>query len=85
VVFAATSKNEGFTEDIWIHHIGACGHYQNSAKSLLNVDEIKESITVGNCNSMTATNVRSLKCRIIQVDGFGLDITLHEVKFSPKL
>jgi hypothetical protein len=34
---------------------------------------------------VTATKVGSLKCRVIQVDGSGLDITLHEVKFSTEL
>jgi hypothetical protein len=34
---------------------------------------------------MMATKVESLKCQVIQLDGHGLDITLHEVKFVPKL
>jgi hypothetical protein len=52
---------------------------------LFNVEEIKESITVGNGKSMMATKVRCLKCRVIQLDGSGLDITLREVNFVPKL
>jgi hypothetical protein len=40
---------------------------------------------VGNGKSMTATKVGSLKCFIIQVDGSGLEITLHEVKYVPEL
>jgi hypothetical protein len=40
---------------------------------------------VGNGKSMTATKVGSLKCCIIQVDGSGLEITLHEVKYVPEL
>jgi hypothetical protein len=85
VVFAATSKSESFTEDIWICDSGTCGYYCNSSKGLINVEDIKESITVGNRNSMMATKVGNLKCRVIQLDGSGFDITLHEVKFVPKL
>ena len=85
VVFATTAKNEMFTEDIWICDSGACGHYCNSTKGLFNIEEINESITVGNGKSMTATKVGSLKCRIIQVDGSGLEITLNEVKYVPEL
>jgi hypothetical protein len=81
VVFAATFKNESFTEDIWICHIGACGHYCNSSKSLFNVEEIKENITVGNGKSMIATKIGSLKFWVIQLDGSGLDINLYEVYF----
>jgi hypothetical protein len=85
VLFAATAKNEMFTEDIWICDSGACGHYCNSTKGLFNIEEINKSITVGNGKSMTVTKVGSLKCRIIQVDGSGLDISLHEVKYVHKL
>ena len=52
---------------------------------MFNIEEINESITVGNGKSMMATKVGSLKCRIIQVDGSGIDITLHEVKYVPEL
>jgi hypothetical protein len=85
VVFADTAKSEKFTEDIWICDSAACGHYCNFTKDLFNIEEINESITVGNSKSMLATKVGSLKCRIIQVDGSGVDITLHEVKYVPEL
>jgi hypothetical protein len=60
-------------------------HYCNSEKGLFQEESINESITVGNGKSMTATKVGSLKCRVIQVDGSELDITLHEVKYVPEL
>ena len=85
VVFAATTKTENFTENIWICDSGACGHYCASDKGMFDVQDISESITVGNGKSMTATKVGSLKCRVIQVDGAELDIILHEVKFVPEL
>ena len=34
---------------------------------------------------MTATKVETLKCCSIQVDGSGIDSTLHKVKYVPKL
>jgi hypothetical protein len=83
VVFAATAKNEMFTEDIC--DSGACGHYCNSTKGLFNIEEINESITVGTGKSMMANKVGSLKCRMIQVDGSGLEIALNEVKYVPEL
>jgi hypothetical protein len=85
VVFAATAKNEIFTDDIWICDSGAYGHYCNSTKGLFNIEEINECITVGNSNSMAATKFGSLKCCIIQVDGSRLEITLHEVKYVLEL
>jgi hypothetical protein len=85
LVFAATSINERFTDDIWICDSGACEHYCTSSKGLFNVREIKQCITVGNGKSMLATEVGSLKCQDIQLDGSGLDITLREVKLAPKL
>jgi hypothetical protein len=48
---------------------------------MFNVEEIKESITVGKGKSMVTTKVGSLQWRIIQFDGSGLDINLHEVNF----
>jgi hypothetical protein len=68
VAFVATSKNESFTEDIWICDSGACENYCNSSKGLLNVEEIKERNIVGNGKSIMATKVGSLKCRVIQLD-----------------
>jgi hypothetical protein len=85
VVFATTAKNEMFTEDIWICDSRACGHYCKSTKGLFNIVEINKSITVGSCKSMTSTKVGSLKCSKIQVDGSGMEITLHEVKYVPEL
>jgi hypothetical protein len=70
-----------FTEDTWICDYGACGHYCNSTEVLFNIEEINENVTVSNGKSMTATKIGSLKCRIIQVDGSGLEITLNEVKY----
>jgi hypothetical protein len=46
---------------------------------------IKETITVGTSKNTMTTNVESMKYRVIQLDGSGLDITLHELKFVPEL
>jgi hypothetical protein len=69
MVFIVSSKNESFTE------------YCKNLKGIFNDEEIKESITVGNCKSIIATKVGNLKCRFIQIDGSGLDFNIHEVKF----
>jgi hypothetical protein len=34
---------------------------------------------------MTATKVGDLKCKVIQLDGSSLDVTLYEVKYVPEL
>jgi hypothetical protein len=52
---------------------------------LFNGEEIKDSITVGNGKSMMETKVGSLKFRVTQLDGSGLDITLHEVDFVTEI
>jgi hypothetical protein len=41
---------------------------------MFNVEEIKNSITVGNIKSIMVTKVGSMKCQVIQLDGSGLDI-----------
>ena len=81
----ATSENEDLTSDIWICDSGACGHYCNFKEGLFDTREINEEITIGNGKSMIAAKVGSLKCKIIQVDGSSLDVTLHEVKYVPEL
>jgi hypothetical protein len=84
VVFAATSKNENFTEDIsGFLIVELVRIYWNSSKGVfnVNVEDIKESINVGKGKFMMTTKVGSMKCRVIQLFGFGLDITIHEVKF----
>jgi hypothetical protein len=55
MVFAATSKPEKFTDDIWICESGACGHYCISDEDLFDVKEINESIKVGIGDTMMAT------------------------------
>ena len=81
----ATSENEDLTSDIWICDSGACGHYCNFKEGLFDTREINEEITIGNGKSMIAAKVGSLKCKVIQVDGSSLDVTLHEVKYVPEL
>ena len=80
MAFTATSENEDLTSDIWICDSGACGHYCNFKEGLFDTREINEEITIGNGKSMIAAKVGSLKCKVIQVDGSSLDVTLHEVK-----
>jgi hypothetical protein len=79
------SKNKNFTEGILICDSGICRHYCKSSKGLFNVENIKESITVRYIKSMAASIIGSLICRVIQLDGSGLEITLHEVKLVPEL
>jgi hypothetical protein len=63
----------------------ACGHFCNFKEGLLNVKEICDNITVGNGKTMTATKVGDCKCKVIQLDGSSLDVTLYEVKYVPEL
>jgi hypothetical protein len=60
---------------------GACGHYCNFKEGLMNIKEISNKITVGNGKTMTATKVVGLKCKVIQLDGSSLDVTLYAVKY----
>jgi hypothetical protein len=84
VVFAATSKSESLRNIsgfVTVELVFNCKY----SKVVLNVEEIKENINVSNGKSLTASKVGSLKCRVIQVDAFGLDITLREFKLVPEL
>ena len=85
MAFVTTSENQTLTDEIWICDSGACRHYCNFKAGLMNVKEICEEITVGNGNTMTATKVGDLKCKVIQLDGSSLDVTLYEVKYVPEL
>jgi hypothetical protein len=49
------------------------------------VNEINETIKVGNDGTIMAAKVGILDCQSIQVDGSGFDITLHEVKYISDL
>jgi hypothetical protein len=80
-----TSENETLTNEIWICDSGACGHYCNFKEGLMNVKEICDEITVGNGKTMTATKVGDLKCKVIQLYGSSLNVTLYEVKYVPEL
>jgi hypothetical protein len=84
-VFRPTLKNEILTDDIWICDSGACGHYCKSDKGLFDVKDINVKINVGNCESMKAIKVGSLKCHVIQLKGSSVDVTLKEVKYVPGL
>jgi hypothetical protein len=85
MAFVTTSKNETSTNEIWICDSSACGHYCNFKEGLMNVKEICDEITLGNGKTMTATKVGDLKCKVIQLDGSSLDVTLCEVKYVPEL
>ena len=85
IIFFATYSKVWQTDEMWICDSGACGHYCNFKAGLMNVKEICEEITVGNGNTMTATKVGDLKCKVIQLDGSILDVTLYEVKYVPEL
>ena len=85
MALAATSNTEKFTDNIWICDSGACGHYCISDKGIFNVKEISESIRAGNSDIMMATKVGTLKCQAIQIDGSGIDNSLHEFMHIPDL
>jgi hypothetical protein len=85
VVFLATSKNKILTDDIWIYDSRAWRDYCKSDKSLFDVKEINEKITLGNGESMKSIKVGSLKCHAIQLNGSSVDVTLKEVKYVPEL
>jgi hypothetical protein len=85
VAFVTTSENETLTNEIWICDSGTCGHYCIFKEGLMNIKEICDNITVGNGKTMTATKVGDLQCKVIQLDGSGLDVTLYEVKYVPEL
>jgi hypothetical protein len=85
MAFVTTSENQTLTDEIWISDSGACGHHCNFKEGQMNVKGICEEITVGNGNTMTATIVGDLKCKVIQQDGSSLDATLYEVKYVPEL
>jgi hypothetical protein len=59
VVFAATSKNERFIDDILTYKIKVFRHYYNSYKGLYNVEDAKESLILGNRKCMEEIKVGS--------------------------
>jgi gag-polypeptide of LTR copia-type len=85
VAFSATSESDNLHNDIWICDSGACGHYCNFLEGLQDVKTINEEITVRNGKTMMNTKVGNLKCRVEQLDGSSLDVTLNEVKYVPDL
>ena len=45
---------------------------------MFNVKEISEGIRVSNGDIM-------MKCQVVQVDGSGIDVTLHKVNYVPNM
>jgi hypothetical protein len=82
VVFTTTSKNEILTDEIWICDSGSCRYYCNSDKCVSDVKEIDEKSTFGNSESMKATKVGSLKCHIVQLDRFSVNVKPKEIKYA---
>jgi gag-polypeptide of LTR copia-type/Zinc knuckle len=60
VVFNSMSEGSEFTENIWIGDSGASCHYCNSDKGLFDIQEVSESITVGNGKTMEAIKIGKL-------------------------
>jgi hypothetical protein len=48
-----------------------CESYCKSFKGFFEVKDIDERITVGNGQIMMATKIKSLECRVVQLEGNG--------------
>ena len=60
VVFNSMSEGSEFTENIWIGDSGASCHYCNSDQGMFDIQEVSESITVGNGKTMEAIKIGKL-------------------------
>jgi hypothetical protein len=85
VVFNSMSEGSEFTENIWIGDSGASCHYCNSDKGLFDIQEVSESITVGNGKTMEAIKIGKLRCNVKQVNGKIFQVVLQDVKYVPEL
>jgi hypothetical protein len=70
---------------MWILDSGVSCHYCRSVEGLTDVKEIDESIKIGNGDSMKAIKIRNLKCKVTQIDGEKITVTLNDVKYVPNL
>jgi hypothetical protein len=73
-------RKEKIPDDTWICDSGACGNYCHFVEGLYDAWDTNEDITYCSGNIMIAIVVGSIKCKVGQVDGSALYITLNEVQ-----
>jgi hypothetical protein len=85
VAFTTITMKNNFSSDVWILDIGASCHYRQSLKGLTEVQDINQSVKIGNSDSMKAVKIGNSKCEITQIDGENFMVTLNDVKYVPNL
>jgi hypothetical protein len=66
VSFTTMAMQNNFANDLWILDSGSSCHYFRSVEGLTDVEEIDESIKIGNGDSMKATKIGNLKCNVLK-------------------
>jgi hypothetical protein len=85
VAFTTIAMKINFANELWILDSGASCYYCRSVEGLTDLEEIDESIKIGNGDSMKATKIGNLKCEVIQINGKKFTVTLNDVKYMPSL
>jgi hypothetical protein len=85
VAFTTITMKNNFANDLWILDSGASCHYCQSVEGLTDVEEINESIKIGNGDLMKATKIGNLKCEVTQINGDKFTLTLNNIKYVPSL
>jgi hypothetical protein len=70
---------------MWILESGASFYYCQSTAGLTDIEEINESIKIGNGDSMKSTKIGNLNSDVTQINGEKLTIMLNDVKYVPSL
>jgi hypothetical protein len=70
---------------MWIFDSGASCHYCRFEEGLTDVEEIDESIKIGNGDSMKSSKIGNLNCEVTQVNGEKFIVTLSDIKCMPSL
>jgi hypothetical protein len=83
--FTTIAMKNSFSSDMWILDSGASCHYCQSAEGFTDVQEIKESIKIGNSNSVKSTIKGNLKYEVTQLNGEKFTVTLNDVEYVPSL
>jgi hypothetical protein len=84
VSFVAMSETEKKL-DLWIGDTGASTHMTNTLDGLVNLQNEKTTVKIGNGESLISSIVGTSKATVEQANGSKMDVTLKDVAFVPAL
>ena len=84
-VFATGLSNSSFGRNTWLGDTAASTHMGNSDDGMTDVEEVKQTIMIGNGKTLMATKIGTLHRVVYQDDGSYITVQLKDYKYVPDL